>query len=63
MQNDNDEEEDDVFEWEVRDESVPLMKHMIAGKLHLNSTSVGSCAGIVEHVGMFPIDTVKVSAD
>jgi len=24
---------------------------------------VGSCAGIVEHVGMFPIDTIKVSVN
>ena len=22
---------------------------------------VGSCAGIMEHVGMFPMDTIKVS--
>jgi hypothetical protein len=24
-------------------------------------TMIGSCAGIMEHVGMFPLDTVKVS--
>jgi len=25
-------EEDEVFEWEERQEGVPLMKHVIAGK-------------------------------
>lgn len=37
------------FEWEERAEGVPLLKHCIAG----------SCAGIMEHVGMFPFDTIK----
>jgi hypothetical protein len=27
----------------------------------LSLLSIGSCAGIMEHVGMFPLDTVKVS--
>jgi len=37
------------FEWEVRDNSIPFCTHAFAG----------SCAGIMEHVGMFPVDTVK----
>jgi len=28
---------------------VPMWKHMIAG----------SCAGVMEHLGMYPVDTVK----
>jgi hypothetical protein len=43
------EDDDEWMDWETRDESIPLFKHMIAG----------SCAGIAEHVGMFPVDTVK----
>ena len=35
---------------------------MVAG---MNSSNIkktlGSCAGIMEHVGMFPLDTIKVS--
>jgi len=42
-------DEDDEFEWEVRDESTPFWQHAVAG----------SCAGIMEHVGMYPLDTVK----
>jgi len=39
------------MEWEERDESVPFLKHCIAG----------SCAGIMEHMGLYPVDTLKVS--
>jgi solute carrier family 25 (mitochondrial iron transporter), member 28/37 len=39
------------MEWEERDESVPFFKHCIAG----------SCAGIMEHMGLYPMDTLKVS--
>ena len=54
-------ESDEFMDWETRDESVPLWKHMIAGKFVGTSLfSKGSCAGIVEHCGMFPIDTIKV---
>ena len=42
---------DEFMEWEERDESVPFLKHCIAG----------SCAGIMEHMGLYPIDTLKVS--
>jgi len=61
------------MDWETRDNSIPIGKHIIAGKL-LSSSNLsyrhsltpcfcgvlGSCAGIMEHVGMFPFDTVKV---
>ncbi len=40
---------DDFYDWEERDEGFPLHSHIVAG----------SCAGIMEHLGMFPIDTVK----
>ena len=40
---------DDYFEWEERDERVPFEKHMIAG----------SIAGIMEHVSMLPVDSMK----
>eukprot|EP00927_Polykrikos_kofoidii_P064559 TRINITY_DN5988_c0_g3_i1.p1 TRINITY_DN5988_c0_g3~~TRINITY_DN5988_c0_g3_i1.p1 ORF type:complete len:321 (+),score=46.11 TRINITY_DN5988_c0_g3_i1:64-1026(+) len=40
---------DDPFEWEVRDSSTSFVHHAIAG----------SCAGMAEHVSMFPVDTVK----
>lgn len=47
------EEDDDSFmDWETRDEKIPLIKHMIAG----------SCAGVMEHLGMFPLDTIKTHA-
>ncbi|CAE8699891.1 unnamed protein product, partial [Polarella glacialis] len=36
-------------QWEEWDESTPLWKHAAAG----------SCAGIMEHLGMYPLDTVK----
>lgn len=42
----------DFLDWETRDESFPLIKHIIAG----------SSAGIMEHIGMYPLDTVKVSS-
>jgi solute carrier family 25 iron transporter 28/37 len=38
------------FEWEVRDRaSTPFIRHAVAG----------SCAGVMEHVSMYPVDTVK----
>jgi solute carrier family 25 iron transporter 28/37 len=40
---------EDPFDYETRPEGVPFWRHAVAG----------SCAGIVEHVGMFPLDTVK----
>mmetsp|Transcript_85786 Transcript_85786/g.251170 ORF Transcript_85786/g.251170 Transcript_85786/m.251170 type:complete len:332 (+) Transcript_85786:261-1256(+) len=42
-------EEEDAFEWEVRGSGTPFGQHAIAG----------SCAGVVEHIGMYPADTVK----
>ena len=39
------------MDWETRRKEIPILKHIVAG----------SCAGIMEHVGMFPIDTIKVS--
>jgi len=36
-------------EWEEWDNSAPFWKHAAAG----------SCAGVVEHIGMYPLDTVK----
>lgn len=36
-------------EWEEWDQSVPLWRHAVAG----------SCAGVVEHIGMYPLDTIK----
>lgn len=35
--------------WEEWDASMPLWKHAVAG----------SCAGVAEHIGMYPLDTVK----
>lgn len=53
--------DDSFLDWEHRPESFPFHKHMIAGistiQTHLH---LGSLAGIMEHVGMFPLDTVKV---
>mmetsp|Transcript_1784 Transcript_1784/g.3047 ORF Transcript_1784/g.3047 Transcript_1784/m.3047 type:complete len:644 (+) Transcript_1784:10-1941(+) len=40
---------DDPLEWEERSESMPFWRHACAGSL----------AGISEHVGMYPLDTVK----
>lgn len=42
-------DDDDPFEWEVRSSSTPFVQHAIAG----------SCAGVVEHISMYPVDTVK----
>ena len=67
-------DDDSFLEWETRQDSFPLHKHIVAGKLYFNiiciliistrmtlsALSIGSCAGIMEHVGMFPLDTVKV---
>jgi len=39
----------DVLEWELRPDSVPFWRHAVAG----------SCAGIGEHLSMYPLDTVK----
>jgi len=55
------------MDWETRQQEIPLLKHIIAGtygQLHFRFKFVflGSCAGIVEHVGMFPVDTIKVSS-
>jgi len=36
-------------EWEEWDQSSPFWRHALAG----------SCAGVMEHIGMFPLDTVK----
>lgn len=43
------EDDDEWLDWETKPDHVPMWKHMIAG----------SCAGIMEHLGMFPVDTVK----
>mmetsp|Transcript_48449 Transcript_48449/g.89261 ORF Transcript_48449/g.89261 Transcript_48449/m.89261 type:complete len:340 (+) Transcript_48449:67-1086(+) len=39
----------DAFEWEVRDSTTAFWQHAVAG----------SCAGIMEHCMVYPIDTVK----
>ena len=53
--------DDSFLDWETRDEAIPLHKHVIAGRIKTGVIlSIGSCAGIMEHVGMFPLDTVKV---
>jgi hypothetical protein len=40
------------MEWEERDvNSMSFVKHCVAG----------SCAGIMEHMGLYPVDTLKVS--
>lgn len=41
--------DEEFFEWEERDDSVPFGKHMLAG----------SIAGIMEHVAMLPVDAMK----
>ena len=67
-------DDDSFLDWETRHDSFPFHKHIIAGKYfpefyrylyhinkdNLNNLCIGSCAGIMEHVGMFPLDTVKV---
>jgi len=45
----DDDDDEDPFEWEVRDGSTPFWQHAVAG----------SCAGVMEHVSMYPLDTVK----
>ena len=53
--------DESFLDWETRDEAIPLHKHVIAGRINTGIIlSIGSCAGIMEHVGMFPLDTVKV---
>ena len=57
-------DDDDWLDWEERRADIPLFHHMIAGKYFsakVIEMSLGSCAGIVEHVGTFPMDTIKVS--
>ena len=58
------------MDWETRKESICLWKHVVAGKsttylMYLIdghfSLAKGSCAGVMEHVGMLPVDTIKVS--
>jgi len=44
-----DDEEEDVFEWDVRKGSIPFWQHAVAG----------SCAGVMEHICMYPVDTIK----
>lgn len=41
--------DEEYFEWEEREEGIPLGKHMICG----------SVAGIAEHVIFLPLDTIK----
>jgi len=48
-QADSAEFDEDAFEWEVRKSTTPFWQHAMAG----------SCAGVMEHVCMFPLDTVK----
>ena len=47
---DKDQIEEDNFELEQEQGDYPFIIHMIAG----------SCAGLMEHVAIFPIDTIKV---
>ena len=46
------------MDWEERDSSVSLLNHCIAGKFNFNNFK-GSCAGIVEHLALYPVDTIK----
>jgi hypothetical protein len=41
--------EEDFLDWEDNPANIPFRKHMIAG----------SIAGCVEHLAMFPVDTIK----
>jgi len=41
--------DDDRFDWETRHEETPFWHHALAP----------SSVGIMEHVSMFPVDTVK----
>jgi len=40
---------DDLEDWEEWDGSFPFVHHMVAG----------SCAGLMEHFALFPVDTIK----
>lgn len=42
-------DDEDPFEWETRNSSTPFVQHALAG----------SCAGVMEHMSMYPLDTVK----
>jgi solute carrier family 25 iron transporter 28/37 len=44
--------EESMLEWEDNTQNLPFKCHMIAG----------SCAGVAEHVLVFPIDTLKVNS-
>ena len=55
------------MEWETPSDSMPFKKHIIAGKFnsycdqsHYFNT-IGSVAGVVEHLAMYPVDTIKVN--
>lgn len=41
--------DDSPLDWEERSETMPFWRHLLAGSL----------AGISEHIGMYPLDTVK----
>jgi solute carrier family 25 iron transporter 28/37 len=41
--------DEDFLDWEANADNIPFKKHMFAG----------SIAGCVEHLVMFPVDTVK----
>ena len=44
--------DDDPLDWEEWDPAKgSFLSHMLAG----------SCAGVIEHTCMFPVDTIKVS--
>ena len=48
------------MDWEERDHSISLFKHCVAGKFLIICLSfVGSCAGIMEHLSLYPVDTLK----
>ena len=67
------EDDDEWMEWETRKSDMPILMHMIAGKSSFLPLTIrfeltflfrfvqGSCAGVVEHCCMFPVDTIKVS--
>lgn len=55
-------DDDSFMDWETRHHSIPFYRHVIAGTIMFPLPfPPGSCAGIMEHVGMFPLDTIKVS--
>ena len=43
--------DEDELDWESNAQRIPFKCHMLAG----------SCAGVVEHTIVFPLDTVKTS--